>query len=53
MNQNLNNLNNLRNDLRGINNNRNNINTYPNFPYNIDIPLPSKFFEESVNNYKK
>ena len=47
-----NNMNNFRNDLKGINNNYN-INNYQNFPYNIDIPLPSKFFEESVNNYKK
>ena len=26
---------------------------FPPFPYNIDIPLPSRFFEESINNYKK
>ena len=26
---------------------------YHPFPYNIDIPLPSKFFEESINNQKK
>jgi hypothetical protein len=26
---------------------------FPPFPYNIDIPLPSRFFEESNNNYKK
>ena len=50
-----NNMNNFRNELRGINNNYNMniINNYANFPYNLDIPLPSKFFEESVNNYKK
>ena len=45
--------------FRGINNPNynynmnNNINNYQNFPYNIDIPLPSKFFEESNNNFKK
>ena len=55
MNQIQNNMNNFRNELRGINNNYNMniINNYANFPYNLDIPLPSKFFEESVNNYKK
>ena len=26
---------------------------FPPFPYNIDIPLPSRFFEESINNYRK
>ena len=26
---------------------------YSPFPYNIDIPLPSRFFEESINNTKK
>ena len=55
MNQIQNNMNNFRNELRGINNNYNMniINNYANFPYNLDIPLPSKFFEESINNYKK
>ena len=57
INQTQNRINNLRMGFRGINNNNynmnNNINNYQNFPYNIDIPLPSKFFEESVNNFKK
>ena len=43
--------NNLKYGLKGINNNMN-TNNNNNFPYNIDIPLPSKFFEE-FNNYKK
>ena len=54
---NQNRINNFRMSYKGINNNNygmiNNINNYQNFPYNIDIPLPSKFFEESVGNYKK
>ena len=38
----------------GINNNfQMNRQYFPPFPYNIDIPLPSKFFEESNNNFKK
>ena len=57
INQNQNRINNFRMGYKGINNNNygmiNNINNYQNFPYNIDIPLPSKFFEESVGNYKK
>jgi hypothetical protein len=57
INQAQNRINNLRMGYKGINNNNyginNNINNYQNFPYNIDIPLPSKFFEESVGNYKK
>ena len=59
INQTQNRINNLRMGFRGINNPNynynmnNNINNYQNFPYNIDIPLPSKFFEESNNNFKK
>ena len=59
INQTQNRINNLKMGFRGINNPNynynmnNNINNYQNFPYNIDIPLPSKFFEESVNNFKK
>ena len=55
-NLNQNRMNNFRFGFKGINNNynmNNNINNYQNFPYNIDIPLPSKFFEESIGNNKK
>ena len=51
---NINSINNIRSGNKGIYNNfpvnKQNI---PPFPYNIDIPLPSRFFEESINNIKK
>ena len=54
-NNNYNNINNLRTGNKEMNNNFPvNKQYYPPFPYNIDIPLPSRFFEESINNnYKK
>ena len=49
-----NNMNNNRYGNRGINNNFKVNKTYnPPFPYNIDIPLPSQLFDESINNFKK
>ena len=55
MNQTQNKMNNSRFGFKGINNNNNyNMNNnYQTFPNNIDIPFPSKFFEESVSNFKK
>ena len=51
---NINNLNNIRSGNKGIYNNFPVNKQYnPPFPYNIDIPLPSRFFEESINNIKK
>ena len=55
-NNNYNNYNNNNNILTGnkiMNNYPINKQYFPPFPYNIDIPLPSRFFEESNNNYKK
>ena len=57
-NNNYNNINNIPNNIRSGNkifNNNYPINKqyFPPFPYNIDIPLPSRFFEESINNNLK
>ena len=53
-NNNFNNINNNKRENKEINNEYPvNKPYYPTFPYNIDIPLPSRFFEESINNYKK
>ena len=47
--------NNMRCENKQINNNiPANKQYYQPFPYNIDIPFPSRFFEESNNNnFKK
>ena len=54
MNMNMNSINNIRSANRGIYTNYPINKQYiPPFPDNIDIPLPSRFFEESNNNIKK
>ena len=52
--KNMNNINNIRSMNKGIYNNYPINKQYiPTFPDNIDIPLPSRFFEEYNNNIKK